>query len=113
MTRRRLQNRRASLSFNFRCGSLNYVATISHFPDGTLAEVFLSNGKAGSDSDIAARDSAVVVSIALQFGVPLDVLRHALMRDAQGRPSGPLGTALDFVAKQELEVASERGSDDA
>jgi prophage regulatory protein len=22
-------------------------------------------------------------------------------RDAQGRPSGPLGTALDFVAKQE------------
>jgi hypothetical protein len=23
------------------------------------------------------------------------------MRDAQGRPSGPLGTALDFVAKQE------------
>ena len=23
------------------------------------------------------------------------------MRHAQGRPSGPLGTALDFVAKQE------------
>ncbi len=40
-------------------------------------------------------------SIALQFGVPLDVLRHALMRDGQGRPSGPLGTALDLIAKQE------------
>ena len=26
------------------------------------------------------------------------MLRHALMRDAQGRPSGPLGTALDLKA---------------
>ena len=72
-----------------------------HFADGALAEIFITNGKAGSDSDTAARDSAVVASIALQFGVPLDVLRHALMRDAQGRPAVPLGTALDFVAKQE------------
>jgi hypothetical protein len=41
-----------------------------------------------------------VSALALQYGVPLEVLRHALMRDVQGRPSGPLGTALDFVAKQ-------------
>ena len=111
--RRRLPNRRQAETFELEAGGLRYVCTIGRFADGALAEIFITNGKAGSDSDIAARDSAVVVSIALQFGVPLDVLRHALMRDAQGRPSGPLGTALDFVAKQELEVASERGSDDA
>jgi len=105
MTRRRLENRRPALTFDLEVGGLKYTATVARFPDGTLAEVFLSNGKAGSDSDTAARDSAVVASIALQYGVPLDVLRHALIRDAQGRPSGPLGTAL--------EVASERGSDDA
>jgi len=28
------------------------------------------------------------------------VLRHALMRDAQGRPSGPLGAALDYLAAE-------------
>ena len=111
--RRRLPNRRPTETFEIEVGGLHYLVSVGHFADGALAEIFITNGKAGSDSDIAARDSAVVASIALQFGVPLDVLRHALMRDAQGRPSGPLGTALDFVAKQELEVASERGSDDA
>ena len=73
-----------------------------HFP-GTnhLAEIFLGNGRAGSDIDAAAKDSAVVCSIALQFGVPVEVIRKALLRDSQGRPSGPLGAALDLLAKEE------------
>jgi hypothetical protein len=41
-----------------------YAATVSRFGDGRLAEIFLTNGKAGSDADAAARDSAVVASIA-------------------------------------------------
>ena len=98
--RRRLPNRRQAETFELEAGGLRYVCTIGRFADGTLAEVFLSNGKAGSDSDTAARDSAVVASIALQYGVPLDVLRHALMRDAQGRPSGPLGAALNYLAAE-------------
>jgi hypothetical protein len=100
-TRRRLPNRRAAETFEIEVGGLHYVVSVGHFADGTLAEVFLSNGKAGSDSDTAARDSAVVASIALQFGVPLDVLCDALMRDAQDRPSGPLGAALDLIAGEE------------
>ncbi len=97
--RRRLSNRRASETFCFRCEPFEYVATISRFPDdGTLAEIFISNGKAGSGSDTAAKDSAVVCSIALQFGVPVDVLRKALSRDPRGTASGALGVALDLVA---------------
>lgn len=46
---------------------------------------------------INAQDAAVVCSLALQYGVPLDVIRKALMRDSQGRPSGPLGAALDLI----------------
>jgi hypothetical protein len=99
-TRRRLENRRPCETFEIEVGGLRYLVSIGRFADGTLSEIFLSNGKAGSDSDTAARDSAVVASIALQYGVPLGVLRHALMRDAQGRPSGPLGTALDLLAKE-------------
>ena len=96
--RQRLPNRRYSESFDIEASGRSYRCTISRFNDGRLAEVFLSNNKAGSDSDTAARDSAVVCSIALQFGVPLDVIRKALMRDARGRPSGPLGVALDLIA---------------
>jgi hypothetical protein len=49
----------------------------------------------------AAKDSVVVCSIALQVGVPVEVIRKALLRDSQGRPSGPLGAALDLLAEEE------------
>jgi hypothetical protein len=47
---------------------------------------------------INAQDSAVVCSLALQHGVPLATIRHALMRDARGGASGRLGCALDAIA---------------
>ena len=98
--RERLASRRASETFGFACNALRYVATVSFFGDGTLAEIFISNAKAGSDSDSAAKDSAIVASIALQYRVPLETIRHALLRDDLGRASSPLGAALDLVAKQ-------------
>jgi hypothetical protein len=96
--RQRLPNRRASLTLNFDCGPHRYTATISCFP-GTdqIAEIFLGNGRAGSDVDAAAKDSAVVASIALQHGVSVSVLRRALLRDSRGVASSPLGVALDLI----------------
>jgi hypothetical protein len=97
-SRQRLPNRRNSLTFEFQCNLLNYRATISFFP-GTneLAEIFINNCKVGSDSDSAAKDSAVVCSLGLQHGVPVDVIRKALLRDSRGRASSP-GVALDLIA---------------
>jgi hypothetical protein len=97
--RHRLPNRRLSESFNFECAGMAYVATFSRFDDGRIAEIFLSNHKTGSHADTAARDSAVVASLAFGYGAPLDVLRKALLRDRGGSPSGPLGCALDAIAK--------------
>jgi hypothetical protein len=99
VTRRRLPNRRLAETFDLEVGGLRYVGSIGRFEDGSLAEVFISNGKAGSDSDTAARDSAVVASIALQYGVPLEVIRHALMRNRDGSACGPLGCALDLISE--------------
>jgi hypothetical protein len=99
--RERLPNRRPSEQIAFACNGFWCVATVSRFSDGRLAEIFISNGKCGSDSDVAAHDSAVVCSIALQYGVPPDAIQHALMRDTQGRPNGPLGTALAILAAEQ------------
>jgi hypothetical protein len=96
--RRRLPDRRPSTSFQFECGGLRYTATISRFEDGQLGEIFLTNHKANSAADTNARDGAVVCSLALQYGAPLDVLRKALSRDSRGGASGPLATALDIIA---------------
>jgi ribonucleoside-diphosphate reductase alpha chain len=58
--RERLPHRRLAETFVFECNGLRYLATISRYPDGRLAEIFISNAKAGSHSDSAAKDSAVV-----------------------------------------------------
>ena len=101
MTRQRLPDRRASTAFCFECNSLRYTASASWFDDGRLGEVFVSNHRADSHADSCARDAAILASIALQFGAPLDVLRRALLRDSQGRPSTPIACALDLLANGE------------
>ena len=101
MTRQRLPDRRASTAFCFECNSLRYTASASWFDDGRLGEVFVSNHRADSHADSCARNAAILASIALQFGAPLDVLRRALLRDSQGRPSTPIGCALDLLAGRE------------
>jgi hypothetical protein len=99
--RTRLANRRHSINFGFECNGLRYTATVSFFQDDRLAEIFLGNRKSGSHSDSAAKDSAVVCSLALQHGVPLETIRKALLRDARGVASSPLGAALDIISKGE------------
>jgi hypothetical protein len=96
--RQRLPNRRVSETIAFDWLGMAFTMTISRFADGRLAEIFLSNGRVNSHADTAARDSAVVASLALQHGVPLDTLRGALLRDGRGVASGPLGVALDMIA---------------
>ena len=93
--RRRLPNRRGSETFNIESQGLRFTVTASRYNDGTLGEIFITNHKAGSMAGINAADASVVCSIALQFGVPLETIRRALMRDSQGRATGPLAAALD------------------
>jgi hypothetical protein len=99
--RNRLPNRRANSSFTFEVDGLSYVCTFGRFSDGRVGEVFVSNHKSNSGSDTAARDAAIAVSIALQYGAPFEVIRQALCRDSQGRASGVLGAALDLIAEGE------------
>jgi hypothetical protein len=95
--RKRLPNRRPAESFNLEAGGLRYTCSFGCFPDGRLGEVFLSNHKSNSSADTAARDSAIVFSIAIQHGADPETIRRALCRDSQGRASGPLGVALDRI----------------
>ena len=65
-----------------------------------VGEIFLNNYKSNSAADTNARDSAIVCSIALQYGADIETIRKALCRDAHGRASGPLGAALDRLSEQ-------------
>jgi hypothetical protein len=99
--RMRLPNRREAETFQFEVGGLHYTCTFGRFPDGSVGELFLSNHKTTSAADTAARDAAIVCSIALQFGADITTIRKALCRDYWNRATGVLAAALDNIADQE------------
>jgi hypothetical protein len=96
-----LPNRRQITTFKFShsmVGEHRYLASVAFFPDGRPAELFLNTDmRAGSESDVNASDAAVAISLALQYGCPLDVLRNSMKRNADGSPTGPLAHALDLI----------------
>ncbi len=97
-TRQRLPNRRACESLDFEHAGLVFTLCAGSYPDGRIAEIFLSSTKPGSPIEAIARDAAVTVSIALQFGVPIETIRSALTKDHDGSAATLLGRALDMIA---------------
>jgi hypothetical protein len=76
---------------------LHYKATASRFPDGQLAEVFVSNHKAGNAADVAARDAGILVSLCLQHGCDVATIARAVSRNSDGSACGVIGAVLDKI----------------
>jgi hypothetical protein len=77
---------------------LPYIAGIGRAHNAApISEVFINCGKTGMQAETLARDSAVLLSLALQYGVPLATIAHALTRNADGSPSGPIGALCDLM----------------
>jgi hypothetical protein len=98
-TRRRLENRRACETLDIEVAGLRYKVTVGYFPDGSLAECFISNHKAGNASDVAARDAGILLSLCLQFRCPVETIARALSRNTDGSASGVIGAVLDKIIK--------------
>ena len=98
MTRRTLPQRRASETFDLRFWNQNFTVTVGRYPDGMIGEVFIDGGKSGQDVQSTARDAAVVLSLALQHGIPIETLRHAVTRNGSGEAASILGATVDRLA---------------
>jgi len=94
-----LPERRYSETFELKHGGQNsaFAVTVGRYPDGALGEVFITGAKSGSEMDAVTRDSAILLSLALQHGVPLDTIRHALTRERTGAPSTIVGAVVDRI----------------
>jgi ribonucleoside-diphosphate reductase alpha chain len=75
-----------------------YTGGIGRFDDGRIAEIFINGAKVGSAAEANAQDAAIVASLALQHGCPLETIHHALVRG--GGSGGPLAALLDGVERQ-------------
>jgi hypothetical protein len=97
--------------------SVGYFEDIALVPDPSIAdavvlkrvivrtpgEVFITGAKAGSEIEAIARDGAVLISIGLQHGVPLDVMAGAVTRDPQARPMTVVGAVIDQMIQRRLD----------
>ncbi len=113
--RRRLPNRRDSRIETLEVAGQTFTACIGFGPEtGQPREVFLNGGKEGSQFDAMLADAATVISVALQYSVPIAALAKSVGRfpnaattsgsldqlTASGLPTSALGAALDLLIAQ-------------
>jgi hypothetical protein len=102
MTRERLPARRASVTFEVVDNRHHlYDVTAGFYDDGRVGEVFVTPRlkiKSGDLLEAVARDYAILLSLALQHGCPLETIRAALTRDERDEAAGPIGEICDALA---------------
>ena len=116
--RQRRPSRRPSHTETLQVDGQTFTATVGFDPEtGQPRELFLTAGKEGSLLSALLADAAVVISVALQHGVPAAALAKSVGRlpagpvapvdfdNAPGQkvPASPIGAALDLVSAFERE----------
>ena len=96
--RRRLPNRRGPKRSNSSATVPASHITVGYFANNHVGEVFMNADRVNSSLDALISDSAIIVSLCLQWGASLQEIAHALKRDSQGRAASPIGAALDRIA---------------
>jgi ribonucleoside-diphosphate reductase alpha chain len=103
--RKRLPTTRKSLTHRFVIGEHRGYVTVGLYEDGTPGEVFIRMAKVGSTTAGLLDAVAILMSIALQHGVPLLDITRKLARTSY-QPSGFSGeefgfasSPLDYVAR--------------
>ena len=111
--RSRLPNRRPSVTRRIEAAGIAAYATIGFNPaTGVPSEIFMSpcDSPVGSSVEALISDLAVVISVALQHGVPPEALSWSVAYAYEGGRDGErcsiVGAALDAV------VAEQRRDDD-
>ncbi len=91
--RRRMPRERQSITHKFSIGGHEGYITAGMYEDGTIGEIFLTDiGKEGSTLRGMMNSFATAISIALQYGVPLETLvrKFSYMRfEPEGMTSNP------------------------
>ncbi len=114
-SRQRLPNRRPAHTGTLQVDGQVFTATVGFDECDQPRELFLTAGKEGSLLNAMLADAAVVISVALQSGVPAAALARSIGRlpagpvapvdldhaPGQKVPASPIGGALDLLRRFE------------
>ena len=102
--RQTFENCRRSEVIRVEAQNVSWLVSFSRFDDGSIGELFISvdgqgGARVGSPAEALARDLAVVVSFALQYGAPINAIASALTVGHDGEPMGLLGVIFEAISK--------------
>jgi ribonucleoside-diphosphate reductase alpha chain len=109
--RKKLPSRRGGYNQKVRIGGTVFYVRTGEYEDGTLGEIFLDCAKAGSSLRAMMNAMAMLFSMSLQYGVPLQALVK-LLKNFSFLPSGHVDgdprlenalSILDYIVR-ELEL---------
>ncbi len=98
LARRRLPDERRSITHKFSIGGHEGYMTVGMYDDGTPGELFITMAKEGSVVSGLMDSFATAISMALQYGVPLQVLCEKFSH-TRFEPSGFTGNPDIPIAK--------------
>jgi len=100
--RQKLNNRRPTITRVLETETAKYYVSFGlDLGDYNIREVFIRGSKSGSDMDILLDDASVVLSLALQYGLPLEQLLHSLHT---GREEGGTSIIAKVIAVMNEEI---------
>jgi hypothetical protein len=76
-----------------------FAVTVGYYADGRVAEVFIDGAKSGTDMGAVTRDGAILLSLALQHGVALATIKHAITRNQRGEAETIVGAVVEALEK--------------
>ncbi len=101
MSRRRLPNRRPSLTVEIVHDCCVYAVMLGFDPaDWWLGEVFAHGAKVGSAMDGILDDGCIALSLLLQHGVDAVSLAATMGRLGDSSPASIVGALADLVARE-------------
>ena len=86
-----------------------FQITIGRYPaaqNHRVGEVFIAGSKSGTGFEAVARDGAILLSLALQHGVELETIKHAITRERDGAASTIVGAVVDKLIEMDAPPAA-------
>ena len=101
LSRRTLPPRRECETFEVTFWKLPWLVSVGFYEDRvTPGEVFVTGAKSGTDVEATAHDAAILLSLAMQHGVPLKTIDAALIKNSDGSPGSLIGAVVKKLGGQ-------------
>lgn len=102
--RERLPNRRHSENSEFTFQGVQVDLQCGYYSDGRIGEVFMTTRRLGSVIDTLCKDTAILISIAFQYGATVEDISHSATSRDDNVPDGIISVLCDHLVERNLDI---------